>query len=1586
MEQKSSTPDPPEAGQDSPQEFADDDNGAKDSFSDSDNCVSQINNDNKKYPNGIETLKKVVPTTNGAVNMIEVKQNSNKTNEVHEAQIVLNDLSGMLVSESGRKHLRSKIIQIACSDDTSSEDELVENCPDNGNRNIDCHPSTAEAVDRTTEIASSEVEHRRSNLGLGKKYWFFDLGQFVKCQLFGCIIHELYSCQLLCDRCTVYIRKQEGGGYLLTIDEQRFVARVAIHPLDDLNLSNFDCFKRKILARIQVIRVLEDEMLEGRNQSATKFAKVLEEAVTCEINGQSTQVFLLCLSDIKDQEPLKSLELLSTNQSVPAELRSASGELLVKERSFIARNFPIMLRQNSSPAELRDIIQQFYSLGIERYGKWLMDYCPPALPRLKNEVEKLSPKIQLFVSRADVSVFHHLITIASEPEILPFFEYLLDDFFDCVKSINNRSSFADETPLVNPVLGFLFKSFWEIMAEIRRIVGTCDFKDLLIKRGNHWGLMDLIQWPIPQHGGRHPVQHVFRSLECQYQFVFKLMKHYYPSGTWKSSGFQYQMQLQNKKQPWWKQVYTTLTQGCNSHLKDVCEERKIWLYIMDHTIEQVVIDRICSFEEFFNYYEPVMIFHCKFVTKSIGESQESFRLATHSILKYIVQTSPFLHESDVGRDILSQQLSYLTRMVEKKTIDESPFSDIRDLITEYIKLWELRHELDCLHKGVPDFLAGQLNELVGIILRMVFDCLGESAPIKSLSMFLNRVNEFLTDFQNMALANAWYVKSKDPNHRGLTKVMNRIADEPDCSYLVTNVNTYLTSIGDSGRPPHYNIQIIRKLLDCVNVALEKTWVTDEEPVVGKLDAASTLLGAIRGSLIYMKEQPDYRDFAKYEKDSTKMFVRAVDTCPDLISFKKRVGVISESCWYLRKKDEIGVDRALEMLEPMFGDGINKNILEMCYLRYANKFLEHVENTASKDSTEGKILHIVNDLKSHRSENSVKKWDKTFKTETVPEILAGLSVIWSLMKSQDVTTGENLLQPHCIQILCALRLFGVDRDHVGAKSHLAQILTGQGKSVVLALVSAVFAVTGHNVFIACYSRYLVARDVSEFEDFFNALDLTNRVEYITINQFAEKCLRPVVNGVRLNLRTCLKNLVLHRTPLPNLASASFNFSKTILLVDEVDVFFSKDVYGSQRRAATTIFFPALAKVQEHMWAKVTSGDYNYTVDQLLEETDRFIHGKIRSKDRAFTEFDKILRTPGSFQVLAEGNSHIIIKSYSSNRELIQEHLADMARQAISVSKQIGISSNYTINKKGFLCFKDEIDGIFDSSYFGYNMSFLYFKLKSSGFDCKNGENYGYLVLDTGRISYAKLPTDFPLIVGVTGTLRNVYDHEKTAMREFYNIINYTDCPSFYGASIVKFYPQLDFRVLDSNDQWRRVLFERAYSQIKVGRAVMIFFERESEITSFAKDFGGKFAALNILTENTDDDAKDRYIDRAGATATLTLASRGIGRGTDFKSSLAVERNGGIHVVQSFFSKDQKEETQIKGRTARKDNKGSYELILCRQHLIDARLLDGAQNTAITYSKLDKSRTALREREGAKTAAEIKSHYIDHATTMKFFGLV
>ncbi|UIP93024.1 hypothetical protein JSQ73_001435 [Wolbachia endosymbiont of Anopheles demeilloni] len=46
---------------------------------------------------------------------------------------------------------------------------------------------------------------------------------------------------------------------------------------------------------------------------------------------------------------------------------------------------------------------------------------------------------------------------------------------------------------------------------------------------------------------------------------------------------------------------------------------------------------------------------------------------------------------------------------------------------------------------------------------------------------------------------------------------------------------------------------------------------------------------------------------------------------------------------------------------------------------------------------------------------------------------------------------------------------------------------------------------------------------------------------------------------------------------------------------------------------------------------------------------------------------------------------------------------------------------------------------------------------------NRENYGYLNRGCGAVSYAKLPEKYPLILGVSGTLTTLNDHEKKAVR-------------------------------------------------------------------------------------------------------------------------------------------------------------------------------------------------------------------------------
>jgi hypothetical protein len=69
----------------------------------------------------------------------------------------------------------------------------------------------------------------------------------------------------------------------------------------------------------------------------------------------------------------------------------------------------------------------------------------------------------------------------------------------------------------------------------------------------------------------------------------------------------------------------------------------------------------------------------------------------------------------------------------------------------------------------------------------------------------------------------------------------------------------------------------------------------------------------------------------------------------------------------------------------------------------------------------------------------------------------------------------------------------------------------------------------------------------------------------------------------------------------------------------------------------------------------------------------------------------------------------------------------------------------------------------------------------------------------------------------------------------------------------------------------------------------------------------------------------------------LFSREHGRGLDFIcDDDDVTRAGGVHVVQTFLSVEESEEVQIRGRTARQTNPGTYSLVLLKK---DLDIIDG-----------------------------------------------
>ena len=88
----------------------------------------------------------------------------------------------------------------------------------------------------------------------------------------------------------------------------------------------------------------------------------------------------------------------------------------------------------------------------------------------------------------------------------------------------------------------------------------------------------------------------------------------------------------------------------------------------------------------------------------------------------------------------------------------------------------------------------------------------------------------------------------------------------------------------------------------------------------------------------------------------------------------------------------------------------------------------------------------------------------------------------------------------------------------------------------------------------------------------------------------------------------------------------------------------------------------------------------------------------------------------------------------------------------------------------------------------------------------------------------------------------------------------------------------------------------------------------------------------LTEKASILEKESYIKRATSAGQITLLTKVLGRGTDFVChDESVINQGGIHVIQTFLSEELSEEVQIKGRTARQGDPGSYAMILLDQSL-------------------------------------------------------
>ena len=577
--------------------------------------------------------------------------------------------------------------------------------------------------------------------------------------------------------------------------------------------------------------------------------------------------------------------------------------------------------------------------------------------------------------------------------------------------------------------------------------------------------------------------------------------------------------------------------------------------------------------------------------------------------------------------------------------------------------------------------------------------------------------------------------------------------------------------------------------------------------------------------------------------------------------------------------------------------INGPELKTFYTKYDEIFKKVVNDNLSSKLNLSNITFEIQKVKLNNDE-----WNNHI-SEVLPTLLGNIFALWTLLNAKDFIrmnsenlsssdSNQYLFQAHPAQILSIARMLGVGyKKTIKNKSNdlsscLIQIGTGEGKSITLAITAILLTLMGYEVYCVCYSKYLSDRDLAAFKELFDTLNLSQYIHYGTFFEICEQIineqgdLRKIVEHFILNNEIKLKD------------SSDGNQRQKILLIDEVDVFFSKDFYGNDYKPCLNLADQTISNLIDFIWSK------RHELNSLSINTVE--------SSREYRELCSKLGN--EWKTVINSSIHSMISELGS----IQSH-------------------EYVVkdDKIGYI----ELDNISFNINYGYKTLFAYYlENEKTRISKQSLDKMKSILIKLGSFSLAEIPKiGFKYILGVTGTLDTLNKKQKEIIENDYSIRLKTLIPSVYGVSKLLFDTKLDVKI-SNEETYHYSIVEEIKSRIigkdKEKRAVFVFFENKAELIKFkdCQEFQQYSYQTKILTEEANVDEKKNIVNNSATSNQIVLFTKVFGRGTDFITHDEIVKKSGIHVIQTFLSDELSEETQIKGRTARQGDNGSYSIVL------------------------------------------------------------
>jgi preprotein translocase subunit SecA len=186
----------------------------------------------------------------------------------------------------------------------------------------------------------------------------------------------------------------------------------------------------------------------------------------------------------------------------------------------------------------------------------------------------------------------------------------------------------------------------------------------------------------------------------------------------------------------------------------------------------------------------------------------------------------------------------------------------------------------------------------------------------------------------------------------------------------------------------------------------------------------------------------------------------------------------------------------------------------------------------------------------------------------------------------------------------------------------------------------------------------------------------------------------------------------------------------------------------------------------------------------------------------------------------------------------------------------------------------------------------------------------------QMTYQRFFRRYLLLCGMTGTAKEI----ETELKSTYEL-NVLRIPTHKPSKRIRMRDQC---YLTDAARWEAVALAASHIS-QQGRPVLVGTRSVEASEKLSAIFEAKGIAHTMLNARQDK-AEAEAVAQAGESGRITVATNMAGRGTDIKLAPGVDERGGLHVILTEFHESARVDRQLFGRSARQGNAGSAQAVV------------------------------------------------------------